>query len=273
VTNGIEADEYGYWEASFQVPEAAGGLHEVSADGQYTKKRDIDAREFTVLPKVALSPTSGNVGTMLTVTGSGFPASTPVTVSYDGVNKGTDTTTAVGSLPGITFEATNTQSTHVVKHPVVITYDSTTVSFEFTMESDPPPIPTLETPLNAIRIGFVGQVTPTFTWAAVTDPSGVSYIFELGTTPDFAQVLVCQADLTENSYTLTEMEALDYGTYYWKVKAIDGAMNVGEWCSPYSFKSGFMPFWAFIASAIGAAVVIGVLVFFFVRRRRMLYYD
>jgi len=273
VTSGIKADEYGYWEASFQVPEAAEGLHEVSADGQYTKKRDIAAREFTVLSKVALSPTSGHVGTVLTVTGSGFPASTPISVSYDGVTKGTGTTTASGSLSGITFEATHTQSTHVVNHPVIVTHDSTTVSFEFTMESDPPPIPTLDSPLNAIRIGFVGQVTPTFTWAEVTDPSGVSYTFELGTDPAFAQVLISEAGLTETSYSLTEMEALDYGTYYWKVKAIDGAQNVGEWCSPYSFKSGFMPFWAFIASAVGAAVVIGLLVFFFVRRRRMLYYD
>ncbi|MDH5781499.1 MAG: hypothetical protein OEZ07_02890, partial [Dehalococcoidia bacterium] len=164
--------------------------------------------------------------------------------------------------------ATHTQTTHTVEHPVVATYDTTTLSTKFTMESVAPAKPTLSSPVNASRVGLFRKQTATFTWSAVTDDSGVSYNLQIGTSADLAQVLISKGGLSEASYTLTGAEALSYGTYYWRVKAIDGAQNDSGWTSAYSFKSGLLPLWAFIAIVALIMVLIGALVFVFGIRRR-----
>lgn len=266
VKSGITADEDGVWEKSFEVPEAAMGTYDVTAEGRNTKKRDIDAVEFEVLPSLVVTPLTGHVGTTLTVSGGGFPANESVTITYDGVTKGSGITSSKGSLSGVTFAAEHTQTTHTTDHSVVVSYDATTVSFTFVMESDPPAKPVLSSPANATRLGVVTKVTPVFQWQTVDDPSGVSYDLQIGTTPAFDQVLISKTGLTDASYGLTGAEGLGYGSYYWRVKAVDGAKNDSGWTTPYSFKSGYVPFWAFIAIVAGLVVLIGALVFLFTRR-------
>ena len=271
VVKNTEADEDGCWEVTFAVPESAKGKHEIDAYGEDTKAKDIEDRDFSISPKAKLTPTEGHVDTSLTISGDGFPANKSVTVTYDGETKTTATTSSKGTLPSISFEATHTQSTHKASHPVVVTCDTTTFTLSFTMESAVPPKPTLTSPASGSRLGFIHKVTPTFTWSGVTDPSGVSYNLQIGTNADFAQVLISQTGLSEPSYTLTEAEALDYGTYYWRVKAIDGAQNDSGWAAAYSFKSGLLPLWAFIAIIALIVVLIGFLIYFFVRRRGSFY--
>lgn len=271
VKENITADEDGCWEGTFQVPEAAKGKYDVTAEGETTDKADIDKVEFEVVSGITLYPTEGHVGTSLTVSGSGLPAGESVTVTYDGVSKGSSTTGSDGSLSGISFEATHTQSTHTADHSVVATYDTTTVTQTFVMESTAPSKPTLTSPASGSRMGTFRKQTPTFDWSAVTDDSGVTYNLELGTTADFAQVLISRTGLTDTSYTLAQAEALDYGTYYWRVKAIDGALNDNGWTSAYSFKSGLLPLWAFVAIVALLVVLIGILVYFFARRRGSFY--
>ena len=271
VASGISADSDGLWDKSFEIPQAAKGEYDITAEGKKTKKADIDEISFEVVPSIALSPTQGHVGTSLTVSGGGLPAGESVTVTYDGVSKGSSLTGSDGSLSGISFEATHTQSTHTADHNVVATYDTTTVTRTFVMESDAPAKPTLSSPASGIRIGVFRKQTPTFSWSAVTDDSGVTYNLEIGTTANFAQVLISRTGLTDTSYTLAQAEALDYGTYYWRVKAIDGAQNDNGWTSAYSFKSGLLPFWAFIAIVALAAVLIAVVIYILVRRRGTFY--
>jgi len=268
VKDNIEADDDGVWEATFEVPEAAKGTYDVTAEGEDTDKEDIEEVEFEVVPGLVLSPTEGHVGTSLTVSGGGFLANKSVTITYDGVSKGSATTNSKGSFSGISFEATHTQATHQANHQVVATYDSTTITKNFIMESLAPAKPTLSSPVNASRVGLFGKQTATFTWSAVTDDSGVSYSLQIGTSADFAQVLISKTGLTEVTYTLAGAEALDYGSYYWRVKAIDGARNDSGWTTAYSFKSALLPLWAFIAIVALIVVLIGALVFVFGIRRR-----
>ncbi|GAI50993.1 unnamed protein product, partial [marine sediment metagenome] len=95
-----------------------------------------------------------------------------------------------------------------------------TVSMNFVMESISPAKPTLTTPANGIRLGFIGKQTPTFQWSAVTDPSGVSYKLQIASDPGFVSLVVPEVSgLTEASYTLPQGQALPYGDYYWRVKA------------------------------------------------------
>jgi len=266
VAGTTQADDDGCWEISFTVPEAAMGKYDVTAEGNKTKKKDIEELEFEVTSRVGLSPETGHVGTSLTVSGKGFPANESVTITYDGVTKGSGTTSSKGSLSGVSFAAEHSQTTHTTDHSVVVTYDATTVSFTFVMESESPAKPALSSPANATRLGLVTKVTPVFQWQTVDDPSGVSYDLQIGTTPAFAQVLISKTGLTDASYGLTGAEALGYGSYYWRVRAVDGAKNDSGWTTPYSFKSGLLPLWAVIAIAAAIAALIGALVFFLTRK-------
>jgi ABC-type branched-subunit amino acid transport system permease subunit len=90
---------------------------------------------------------------------------------------------------------------------------------------------------------------------------------------DFAVLAIPEVTgLSGTSYELPGEQGLAYGTYYWRVRAVDGAQNIGEWSEADSFKSGLLPLWAFIVSAALLAVLIGVLVYFFAVRRGG-YYD
>jgi len=284
--SAFDAGNDGTFEVTVTVPESAMGTHEIDAEGDDTNASDIEDWEFEVEPTLVMEPTSGNVGTQVEVTGTGLPASSSVTVTYDGVTKGTGTTNSNGTLAGITFAATHTQSVHTTDHTVAATFDSTTLNLTFTIESTPPPKPLPSTPANGTRIGFIGDQTPTLTWKVVDDPSGVTYGLQISATPDFSQVLISKSGLVaqgsalivsptgpEMSYTLTEAEALPYGTYYWRVKAVDGALNDSGWSASNNFKAGLLPTWALIVIIVLAAVLIGALVYVLIIRDRVGLYD
>jgi len=286
IKSGFDAGSDGAFEVTVQVPAAAMGTHEIDAKGEDTNSSDINNIEFEVEPTLTMEPTSGNVGTQIEVSGQGLPASTSVTVTYDGVTKGTGTTTSDGTLAGFSFAATHTQSVHTEEHTVTATFDSTTLNLVYTMESTAPSKPIPGTPVNGTRVGLLGKQSPTLTWTVVDDPSGVTYSLQVSATPDFSQVLISKTALVaqgsalivttagpEMSYTLTETEALPFGTYYWRVKAIDGALNDSGWSASSSFKAGLLPTWALIVIIVLAAVLIGALVYVLIIRDRVGLYD
>ncbi len=286
IKTAFSADNDGTFEVTVTIPNAAMGTHEIDAEGEDTSKSDIDNVDFEVEPTVLMEPTSGNVGTELTVTGTGLPAGTSVTVAYDGVTKGTGTTNTNGTLPGVALAATHTQSTHTADHPVTVTFGDSTLTLTYAMESTAPAKPVPGSPENGTRIGILGKITPTLTWKIVDDPSGVKYALQISATPDFSQVLISKTGLIaqgsaiivstsgpEMSYTLTETEALPYGTYHWRVKAIDGALNDSGWSTANNFKAGLLPTWALIVIIVLAAVLIGALVYVLIIRDRVGIYD
>jgi len=283
---GIKADANGVFETTVIVPAAPLGEQEVGARGQNTTLASVEKRIFEVESKLFVEPLSGNVGTQLEVSGAGLPASTAVTVTYDGVTKGTGTTSSEGTLAAITFAATHTQTTHTSDHPVAVMYGTTTLTETFVMESTAPAKPTPRTPLSGSRIGLLGKQSPTLTWSVVDDPSGVTYGLQISATPDFSQILISKSGLVaqgsaiivsssgpEMSYTLSATEALPFGTYYWRVKAIDGAMNDSGWSASSTFKSGLLPTWALIVIIVLAAVLIGALIYVLIIRDRVGLYD
>jgi hypothetical protein len=165
-------------------------------------------------------------------------------------------------------------------------FDSTTLTETFVMESTAPGKPVPRTPVSGTRIGFLGKQTPTLTWSVVDDPSGVSYALQISTTSDFSQILISKSNLvaqgsaiivssagTEMTYTLSDAEALPFGTYYWRVKAVDGAMNDSGWSASNTFKAGLLPTWALIVIIVLAAVLIGALIYVLVIRDRVGLYD
>ena len=265
VGSSTTASEDGTWTITFEVPESAKGTHKIDAHGSSTSAASISDEGFTVLPKIMLVPTSGHVGTSLSVSGTGFAGSKSVTIKYDATQVATTTSDSKGSFSA-SFSAP--KSRHG-EHTVIITdLSGTTVSMKFVMESNPPAKSTLSSPANGTRIGFIGRVTPAFQWSAVTDESGVSYMLQIAGDEGFTNLVVPEiSGLSETNYTLSKEQALPPGTYYWRVKAIDGAQNDSSWTAPYSFQVGLMPLWAFIVIVVVIGLLVAALVYRFALKR------
>ena len=270
VAEDIEADDEGAWEETFTLPEMPAGEYDVTAEGEDTDKDDIRAASFEVKAGLVLSPVTGHVGTELTVSGSGFDAGKAVVITYDDDQVATATTDAKGSFSEVSFEVP--ESMHGEHQVTAEDTMGTQVTAIFTMESQPPPIPALISPSNGSRIGLAGGVTPTLEWSGVTDDSGVTYSLQVADHEDCADPVISVTGLTEPGYTIPDTQALSHGTYYWRVKAVDGAQNDSGWTAVNFFKAGLLPRWGFIAAIAAIVVLIGLLIYFFIMRRRKYYY-
>jgi hypothetical protein len=264
----IKVNSKGEWEASFEVPEMPTGEYSVTAEGEQTKKEDITELSFEIEPDIVLSPDEGHVGMNLTVTGHGFAANEDVDIMYNDSQIATAETNDQGSFE-LSFAVPESQ---YGERLVAAGYAGENhANAIFVMESDPPNTPIPISPANRSRLGFMGNVAPTFEWSAVSDDSGVRYSLQVATSDDFtaSSLIVSVTNLTEASYTLTE--ALPYGTYYWIVQAVDGAENESGWTSAHSFRVGLLPKWGLIAIIVAIVVLLVALIRSLVIRRRYYY--
>ena len=267
----IRADAAGYWEESFEVPEMPIGTYSVTAEGEQTRQGDINALSFEIEPGIVLSPNEGHVGTNMTVAGRGFAANKNVVIKYEGNQKATATTDNKGSFDVSFIVPESQHGGRLVTAGDAAGNNATAI---FTLESDPPAIPTLSSPPDGDRVGFIGRVRPTFQWSEVFDDSGVYYSLQIATSDNvtasgFADPVVSVTDIVGTNYTLEK--TLSYGTYYWIMQAVDGAENAGNWTAACSFRAGLLPLWAFILIIVAIVVAIGALVYFLVMRRRIYY--
>jgi len=275
VVTEIRADDNGYWEEDFEVPEIPKGEYSVTVEGEWTDKEDISALSFEIEPGLVLSPNEGHVGTDLTFTGHGFAANKNVVIKYDGIEVETDRTNAEGSFE-VNFSVP--ESKHGARQVTAEDAAENEATAIFTMESAPPDTPELTSPPEEARAGFIGKVRPTLDWSEVSDDSGVYYSLQIAssdtitTTGEFSDPIVSKEGLVGTNYTLEETEALPYGTYYWIVQAVDGAENESDWTAASSFRAGVLPLWAFIVIIVAIVLAIGTLVYFFVIRKRVHYY-
>jgi len=271
----IRANDTGYWEGDFEVPEMPKGTYSVTAEGERTSKEDISELSFEIGPGLVLSPDEGHAGMNLTVTGGGFDTDEYVDVMYEGSQVETVKTNDEGSFEVIFLVP---ESKHGARQVTAKVDGETEATAIFTMESDPPDTPELISPADGDRVGFVGKVRSIFEWSEVSDDSGVYYSLQISTsanvtaTEGFADPIVSISNIVGTNYTLAKTEALSYGTHYWIVQAVDGAENAGNWTAVYSFRAGRLPLWAFIVSIVAIAGGIGAAVYFFVIRKRIRYY-
>ena len=271
-TGIIRADPNGYWEGNFRVPEMPIGTYSVTADGQLTPEGDVPSLSFDIRPGLVLSPSSGHVGTELTVTGAGFPINEGVNVLYDGNQI---VIAEVG--PKGTFEISFVVPQSPAGKRTVTAEDNVgnVATAKFTMESDPPGTPELESPADGSSVGFIGNVRPTFKWSAVPpDPSGVYYNLQIAASDNvtgagFTHPIVSVENIVGTNYT--PEKGLGYGNYYWMVQAVDGAGNKGQWTTASSFHAGALPLWAFILAIVVFLALAGTLVYRFVIRDRIRY--
>ena len=276
------ADEYGSWGAIiFTIPDGSQGDHVIEAFHSGSVMA-IASATFHLGAGIALQPATtpdspGHVGQTFNVTGKSFDPSVAVSISYQ--NETANVFAEVdGDLPAVTFVARGEHGEQYVN----ASYDGNTARpAVFYMEGTPPDKPALNSPVDT-RTGFsgsfTGRISPTFTWANVTDPSGIaSYDLEIhgGDNPAVSisvpiEDVSLQGDIV--AYTLPKKYALSYGIYHWRVRTIDGAENEGDWTEEQSFHAGVLPQWAMITISVGLILVVILGVGIFIRRRMGYYY-
>jgi len=261
-------DSDGSFKATFEVPALKSGTYDVEA---WDEDDNSDKVDFTLTAITAkLDPTTGHVGTEVTVSGTGYTEGATVTIKYDT----TEVATATAETDG-TFSTTfKVPSSKYGDHDVTVSDDTTTKQFTFTMESETPPIPKPSLP----AMGVKAEPTVHFDWEDVDDPSGVTYTLQIATAKDFVDLAIVleKTGLTKSEYTLTEEEKLEPTSkeepYYWRISAIDSASNEGKWTGAGEFYVGAalampaLPTWAmYLLFGLGA-LLIGILGFWLGRR-------
>jgi len=257
ISTGITANTKGVWTTTFTIPASTAGNHPVSASGSSTPAQEVKFEYFTVLPRLTLSPVSGGAGTAITATGSGFGKSKLVTIMYDNIKLTLDIKTdAKGNFTAEFKALGGTGEQHQVN--ATDEADNEAAATFFT-ETNPPSAPSAVFPAPEAKVGLIGKQAVAFQWSEVTDPSGVSYVLEISREADFSSPILQRKDLAENNYTLNETEALDQGSYYWRVKAIDGAGNESEWTTAQPFTVSGLKLNTFLI-IVAALVVVALLI-------------
>jgi len=249
----VNTDITGAFSASFPAVKSAKGNHTITAtDGTNTNNAT-----FEILTSASIDKPTGNVGTEITFTGSGFNGQ--VTIKYDDEEIATTTADTAGAF-SVSFPIPkSTGGTHTI----TATDGTNTLSQTFTMESEVPAAPELLLP----EAGGKAKTTPIIDWEDVDDPSQpVTYTLQIASDDKFTEdsIVFEKTELSDSEYTITKEEKLESAKkeapYYWRVKAIDGASNESEWSEPQSFYTGGFSFsmtgWVlYLTISLGALIL------------------
>ena len=128
----ITANSKGSWQITFKVPPSSRGQHVFDAEG-ITPADDVEDLLFTVVPKIEASPTSGWVGTVMGIAGSGFASGeTNIKVIYDGVTVKTGIfADGKGSWQSSFSIPTSTKGSHMINAFGAVTPDGDIIKANF----------------------------------------------------------------------------------------------------------------------------------------------
>jgi hypothetical protein len=106
----------------------------------------------------------------------------------------------------------------------------------FRLDTLPPSPPVLLSPTEG---ALLGSATPTLSWSPVEENSlPVRYWVEVDTSPAFNTE---NHQVWESALPSCATPPLFEGTWYWRVKAIDGALNFGNWSPAQRFTLDLTP--------------------------------
>ena len=223
-----QTDDLGNFKIDFSVPSVKPYSYNVRAQDN---QGNTDVAKFTVTAGATLSETIGYTGSELTVNGSGFLPGATVYIYYDNTR-----IASVDADNNGDFTATFTVPPGGGKHVITVYDGSTTKKYNFALDKNPPPMPTLLLPNN----NSLTIAEANFDWSDVTDNNTpITYSLQIASDQNFASLILSKTGIRESHYTLTKDEILsaDFNSapYYWRVEAIDGADNESEWTSPWVF--------------------------------------
>jgi len=260
VAADITAEIDGCWETSFVLPASTYGENTVWALG------DVTARVETTLTAKAkiesISPEEGAPGDSVTLSGSGFSGSKNLTVTVGGVAASGSMQTQSNGNVNITFRVPKGSAEG--KQKVVVTDEggvTATAPVDFTVKekiisTTPLPISPKDSTLRS------GEVT--FRWQGVTGNTGYTYTLEISKTAGSGNIW-SKSGIEESSYTLTKTEsvdeALEKGTYYWRVKIVDDYGNESAWSDSVEFTVSPIPTWVWVVVGVVVLVVLMVVAY------------
>ncbi|MDD5647461.1 MAG: hypothetical protein PHY03_00860 [Dehalococcoidia bacterium] len=117
IKSNISADENGSWSTSFAAPVSSRGARAIDASGDTTKGSDVADKNFTISPVVEMDPTTGGVGTQVTMTATGFAsAEGGITVLFSDKEVRSNLTAEVNGSWSTSFAVPpTTRGGHIVK--------------------------------------------------------------------------------------------------------------------------------------------------------------
>jgi len=266
------ANGVGSFSADFAIPDTIAGKHELKATVENMSLGDIIA-SLQVSPTISLEPEHPEIGGEVTLTGCGFAATSQVSIKYDDIsisNSPTDkppTTDLNGNFSHKFKVPESSKDSHVI---TATDKAGNVATYGLPLEGEAPPLPNPISPAQE-RFGVFGSQLVIFTWTDVFDPSGVTYILEIN--KDNLNFFPLEPGMRQKDLTKPNcVMKLEPGTYYWRVKAIDGAGNESAWAtSPYPFQVGFFSTWYLVIGGFIFVIIFIFIVRAFFRRIREYY--
>jgi hypothetical protein len=263
----IITNEVGSFTADFTIPDTMAGSHQFKATDENMSFGDVIIANLQVGPTISLQPEHPDIGAEVTLTGCGFASKSPVSIKYDDtVVSNSPTTDDTGNFA----EKFTVPESSTANHVITATDRAGNVAtYGLPLEGKPPSLPTPISPVDE-RFGWFGSQPVIFTWTDCTDPSGITYTLEVDNSLRFFPLEpgMRKTGLTKPNCVMN----LGPGTYFWRVKAVDGAGNESEWSlSPYPFQVGFF---SGLYLAVGAVIFFIIFIFIvraFFRRVRQYY--
>ena len=257
----ITTDEVGSFDLEFTVPDIIAGEHKFIADAPKMYTATATAR-LKVIPSISLKPELPEVGAKVIVSGCGFAANSEVKIKFNDISVANSPSTDETGCFVYEFKVPETSKK---EHEVTVKDEAGNVAvYALPLEGKAPSKPMAVAPRDQ-RFGWFGAKTVSFSWTEVADPSGVTYIIEIARDLNFFPIApgMRKTDLTQASCAFD----IESGTYYWRVRAIDGAGNEGEWSiSPYAFKVGLFSIWIIVIGGIVFLLLLLLLIRVFFRR-------
>ncbi len=225
-----KASVSGSFTVDFIVPVMKAGKYLIAVEDV---NREVKWAELTITSRIGLNKNLGEVGAKLTVSGTGFEIRSVVTIKYDTEELSTVKTNDMGAFTENITVPISAPGAHVI----TATDGYNLRQAVYTIESEAPaaPEPLLPREHAAVSSPFV------LDWEGVYDISQpLIYFVQIARTPDFRRPILEKSDLIASQLTIGNGDTLlpsRRGTYYyWRVRAVDGASNVGEWSTVTAFR-------------------------------------
>jgi hypothetical protein len=276
----------GNWSSTLNIPPCTKGYHTIGVYGSsFTPKGIVPDTDFEVVPHIGLQPTSGNKGTKVTVTGSGFASDEAITLNFEDKSLNVK---AIADNAG-SFSAAFEVPQSTVKDNRVQAMGSAGSSTEaiFITEKITPLTPTLLSPEQGAKLeifksvgdvflvpakslvviatfrdsrqqGF-GSPIATFDWSDVNAPGKASYTLQISRGDDFSSQVLLKENLLDSEYTLSQNDISTKGLYSWRVKAVDDIGNESQWSDVRKFDLILMSNQALILSITIPILVIAAI--------------
>jgi hypothetical protein len=247
IKRGLVAHSDGTIEYILKAPESARGVHSVGIYGRvFSRKGSFPDYDFEILPSLTIEPSSGNKGTAVSMSGTGFKDNDKITVYYDEEKTDISATTDMnGSFSAVFIVPQASKKTHIIK---VADTQGNSQQASFTVENLPPSEPYLLAPPSGERIAIFdstgdmlfrgyrylfdktyGVDVLNFSWSQPAENGSLSYVLQVASDENFSTLsLNKEVDYT-TIYTSTGNDPFSRGHYWWRVKSVDSYGNESAW--------------------------------------------